>query len=195
MNKLSSVIRCLLCAGFVFLAAWTATGCSKADYEYASERAYFIFDNSIHQDKTLQTATNNMSPGVFCRIWEGSEEGSVFFYFANNQGLTSKQKAYAEEIRRTRVIGVYNKSGVIVGYGNLTSPAELYVYDSQCPNCYNSTNMANYRLTLTSDGHAVCPNCKRKYDLNSRGITTDGKKLMRYRATCSGPLGTLVVNN
>lgn len=176
-------------------AALILAGCSNTDFDYSSNRVYFVFDNSIHQDPTLQSALNPMSPGVFCRIYEGSEGGSLYFHFESNQNTSSRQKANADEIRRTRVIGVYNKSGIIVGYGNLSSPAVLYAYDAQCPNCYNETNMANFRLYINSKGIATCPKCKREYDLNNNGLTANGKKLMKYRANATGPLGVLSVNN
>ena len=169
--------------------------CSKDAFDFSNNRVYFVFDNSIHQDATLQSALNPMSPGVFCRISESSEGATVYFDFESNQGLTSRQKATADDLRRTRILGVYNKTGIIVGYGNLSSPATLYAYDSQCPNCYAETNMANYRLSINSKGMAVCSKCSRQYDLNNNGLCANGKKLMKYRATATGPLGVLSVNN
>lgn len=188
-------IRYAMRTGFLFLMAITALSCSNTDFEYASERCYLVFNNAIHQDETLQSALNPMSPGIFCRIWEGSEDGSVFFYFASNQGLNSKKKAVGEDLRRTRVIGLYNKTGIIVGYGNLSQPAELFAYDSQCRNCYEEKGTMDNLLTIDTKGFATCPKCKRRYDLNNRGITDNGKPLLRYRATCTGALGVLTVNN
>lgn len=181
--------------GWGFLFPLLLLSCSSDSFDFSSMRAYFVFDNSVHQDATLQSALNPMSPGVFCRVSEGSEGGSTYFYFESNQGLSSKQKANADDMRRTRALGIYNKTGIIVGYGNLSSPAVLYVYDSQCPNCYAETNMVDYKLALTSRGMAVCAKCKREYDLNNNGLTSNGKKLIKYRATATGPLGILSVNN
>ena len=85
---------------------------------------------------------------------------------------------------------------MIVGYGNLSSPATLYAYDSQCPECYAKTNMVSYKLSINSKGFATCTNCKREYDLNNNGICkTGGKKLIKYRATSTGALGVLSINN
>ncbi len=181
----------LILAFFLLLA----TSCAKESFDYSSLRAYFIFNNSIHQDPTLQSALNPMSPGVFCRVSEGMEQQSVYFYFESNQGLNSKQKANGDDIRTSRELGVNSRTGIIVGYGNLSSPAIFYCYDSQCPNCYYETNMANYRLTMNAKGIATCPKCKREYDLNNNGLTANGKKLIKYRATSTGPLGILSVNN
>lgn len=189
-------------ATFSFLIALSAllltASCGKSEFEYSGEQCYFVFDNSTHLDATLQSALNQASPGVFCRVSLGTEGGATVFCFDSNQGLSSKQKANAVDLRRSIILGVYNKSGIIVGYGNLNNPATLYAYDSQCPNCYYSTNSPSYRLTMTSAGHAVCGKCKREYDLNNRGIVVkgdEGRKLMRYRVTCTGALGVLSVNN
>ncbi len=173
------------------------SSCSNTDFDYSSLHAYFVFDNSQHQDATLQSALNPLSPGVFCRISEGQEGAVTYFYFESNEGLTTKQKANADDMRRTRAIGLYNKTGIIVGYGNLSSPASLYAFDSQCPNCYAETNMLNNKLVFTSNGIVSCSRCKRQYNLNNNGlcVNSDGKKLIKYRATCSGPLGILSIIN
>lgn len=185
------------CAATLAVAAGLAVvSCSDAEFDFSSERAYFIFDNSIHQDATLQSALNPMSPGVFCRISELTEGATLYFAFESNQGGSpTRSKANADDMRRTRVLGVYNKTGIIVGYGNLTSPATLYAYDSQCPNCYAQTGMAQYKLSISAKGLATCPNCHREYDLNNNGLTSSGKKLMKYRVSSTGPLGLLSVNN
>lgn len=184
--------RCLLMA----IALVMTTACDKAEFDFANEHAYFVFDNSIHQDATLQSALNPVSPGVFCRIYEQTEGSTLFFYFESNQGGTpTRQKANADDLRRTRVIGVYNKTGIIVGYSNQAIEPTLYAFDSQCPNCYRETGMAQYKLYIQSSGIAYCPKCKRQYDLNNNGITNEGKKLMKYKVNCTGPLGVLSVNN
>ncbi len=53
----------------------------------------------------------------------------------------------------------------------------------------------SHRLTMDTRGFATCPTCKRQYDLNNRGITSNGKKLLRYRGSTTGPLGVLSVSN
>ena len=173
------------------------TACSKDSFDFSSMHARFFYDNSIHQDATLQSALNSMSPGVFCRIYEGYEGSSLYFHFESNQGLASKKKATADDLRPTRILGILPSTGVVVGYGNLSSPAMLYCYDSQCPNCYAETNMANYKLAFDSRGMATCASCKREYDLNNNGLVTNGsgKKLIKYRVSTTGPLGVLSINN
>ena len=160
----------------IALCALIFAACTDADFEYASERCTFFFNNGVYQDATLQSALNPMSPGVFCNIYEGTESAG-------------------EDARRTFTLGLYNKSGIIVGFSNLSSPATLYIYDSQCPNCYYETQTMSHRLTMDTRGFATCPTCKRQYDLNNRGITSNGKKLLRYRGSTTGPLGVLSVSN
>lgn len=172
------------------------SSCSKDSFDFSSYHAFFFFDNSTHQDATLQSALNPMSPGVFCRITEETEGKTVYFRFESNQGLSSRQKADAQDMQRSRIIGLYNKTGIIVGYGSLSSPAILYAYDSQCPNCYaENPSQYNYKLSFNSKGVATCPKCKREYDLNNNGLCSNGKKLIKYRATATGPLGVLSINN
>lgn len=183
--------------GFLLLLAvlFALTSCGEADNEYASTRCYFFFDNSKYQDITLQAALNPLSPGTFCKITERTEGGRRFVYFDNNQGQSSHQELAGDDTRRTFVLGVYNKTGIIVGFGNLSSPTTLYIYDSQCPNCYNETHTLNHPLAINDRGYATCATCKREYNMNNRGITPSGKPLMRYRGNTTGPLGVLSVSN
>lgn len=172
--------------------------CSKDSFDFSSLHAFLVFDTAKHAETApLQSAMNPLSPGVFCRVSENTDGGKTFFYLESNQGLSTRTPASADDLRLTRAIGLYNRSGVIVGYGNLSSPAVFYCYDSQCPNCYAETNMCNYKLSMSSSGTATCPTCKRQYDLNNNGLCTnaDGKKLIKYRAGTTGPTGILSINN
>ena len=100
---------------FLLFVMFLVSSCSNTDFDYSSLHAYFVFDNSQHQDATLQSALNPLSPGIFCRISEGQEGTVTYFYFESNEGITTKQKANADDMRRTRAIGLYNKTGIIVG--------------------------------------------------------------------------------
>ena len=178
--------------------AFTASSCGDSEYEYSTESCYLVFDNSTHLDPTLQSAMNQLSPGVFCRITTSTESGATYFCFESNHGASSKSRADAVDLRRSIILGAYNKSGIIVGYGNLGSPATLYAYDSQCPNCYAEHGTPSYKMSMTAAGHAVCASCKREYDMNNGGIVAkgdQGKKLMRYRAVSTGTLGVLTVSS
>lgn len=179
----------------LLLLALALCACST-DNEYSKYSCYFVLDNSKHQSTVLMACMNSMSTGMFCRITE-SGSNPVRFKFESNQGGEAEYKtANAEDLKRTRILGVYN--GVIVGYGNLSSPATFYAYDNQCRNCYEETGLVRYALTMNVDGTVTCKTCKRSYDLNNGGVVTSGKSgknLIRYRASTTGPLGVLAVGN
>lgn len=169
--------------------------CGEADYEYSSYHMHFVYDNSIHLDPTLASAMNAQSPGTFCHIWKS---GDNHIYFADHRNEPTKQPLSATERMNSYIIGVYNESGIIVGFGNLDNPPLFFAYDAQCPNCYAGSKLPRYQLTIDSSGKATCKQCNRQYDLNSRGIVVKGdkgKKLERYHADTSGPNGVLTVNN
>jgi len=50
---------------------------------------------------------------------------------------------------------------------------------------------------VQANGFAFCANCRRKYNLSTGGNVAEGaqgNKLIRYRASTTGPYGLLVVN-
>ena len=174
-----------------------ATACTDSEYEYSSHQAYLLLDNSTHLDATLSSALVQLSPGIFCRIYT---KGDNYFYFESNQGLSSKSAMTAVDLQRTLILGVYNASGIIVGYGTLDYPATLYCYDNQCPNCYEQLSLPRYALTMDDTGIATCSKCSRSYNLNNGGIITEGGeegdiKLFRYRVTYTEASRILWVNN
>lgn len=181
----------------VLLCAVLLTGCG-AENEYSSWDCYFSYDNSLHLDQTLSSATNPAISGIFCKITERVQGGTKYLVFENNLGASSEQRETTEEARKNLRIGLNN--GIIVGvqnYGGFTA------YDLQCPNCVrreNNTVNPNYRLTLDTKGSGIvaCPKCGNRYDMNSGGIVVEGKKgdkgLERYRnAKTSGPNGFITV--
>ena len=176
----------------VLLAAVLMSGCGETDFEYSRYPCRFVFNNSANRSPALASAMNPLSPGVFCRI---TMKGN-YFYFSNNQGLSDEVPKTAPDQQVSIALGVYNETGIIVGYGNLNNPATFYAYDSQCPNCYGETVLPRYSLTMTSGGTAECPSCHRKYDMNNGGLVISdggGDKLIRYHASANG--GVLNVNN
>lgn len=178
----------------VLLSLFSA--CGNTEYEYSNEPCYLVFDNTASRSMKLTEAMNSVAPGTFCRI---SISGKTFVFETNTvPGKTESVNFNAIDERRTQQLGVYNGTGVIVGYGNLNNPPTFYAYDSQCPNCYKSTNLAQYALTMDTSGHAKCSKCGRTYDMNNGGIVSSGDggdKMMRYRATTTGPQGVLTVSN
>lgn len=171
------------------------------DYEYSSHRNFFTFHNETHQDPILASAMNPLSPGVYCTIRTNVVSGRYCFFFENNQGLKSSAPVWFDGIdlrlESWKHVGLNN--GLIVGYGNLENPYPFYAYDLQCPNCFNTNTLPlrSYELKISSDGFGTCSNCHRKYNLNTGGniVSGDsGKKLIRYRASCTDPYGVLGVN-
>ena len=199
-NRLHTGIATTILSLFSLLAPLTTllvtfASCGESEFEYSNHRAHFTYDNSIHLDATLASAMNPMSPGIFCRI---SRSTTAYFDFENNQNMSSRVAVNAVEQQRICELGTYNASGIIVGYGTLDSPPTFFAYDAQCPNCYEESNMPRYQLSMASDGTASCRNCKRQYDMNNGGIITNGSqgnKLIRYRASTTGPMGVLSINN
>lgn len=178
----------------LFLALLLLSSCGKT--EYSNVRVYFEFDNLVHQNLTLAPAMDPVNSSIFCRIYR-IDAGHIGI--KNNQGAESPPVMMTARERQYNIIlGLYNESGVIVGYG-FTSVGgdmhEFYAYDAQCPNCYKEFNMPRYMLTLNSDGTAYCNKCKRKYSLKNGGYTDNGEKLLRYRATSEGSFGILRINN
>jgi len=182
---------------YILLSLTLLVSCGDSEYEYSSHKCYFIFDNSQHLDPTLSSALVPLSPGTFCRIYK---KGDNYFYFESNQGLSSRSAANAVDQKRTCILGVYNESGIIVGYGTLGESGNLYAYDAQCPNCYEETGLPRYTLSMNDAGKASCGKCKRTYDMNNGGIITGGgnkndRKMIRYRAQYSEERRILTVNN
>lgn len=174
------------------LATVIFAGCGETESEYSGYPCRLVFDNSANRSPALASAMNVMSPGIFCRI---TMTGN-YFNFSTNQGLEDQVALTAIDQQVSIALGVYNGTGIIVGYGNLNNPATFYAYDSQCPNCYVENGLPRYSLSMNTDGTAECGSCHRKYDMNNGGIVSSGdggNKMMRYRAGVAG--NVLTVNN
>ncbi|MCD8210785.1 MAG: hypothetical protein LUC37_04490 [Prevotella sp.] len=168
--------------------------CGNMEYEYSSEKCYFIFDNTASRSIYLSQAMTPYS-GVFCRIYV---QGEYFKFETNTSSEAETIAMTAVDKSRTIDLGVYNSSGIIVGYGNLDYPATFYAYDYQCPNCYKVDELPQFPLTMDTSGKAKCKKCSREYDMNNGGIVSSGEggdKLMRYRASTTGTFGVLSVVN
>lgn len=178
----------------LFLLAVLLTACEDSDFTYSKYRNNFRFDNSVHNDATLNSAMNALSPGVFCRI--SYQLASKQYLFQNNQGAqtTSRINAIDEErfAKYNQSVGMNN--GLIVGYGNLAD-GEFFAYDLMCPNCYDfMSSPGNYPLTMDAAGMATCAVCHRRYNMNTGGNSLDGGKgLTRYSCNKPQPSGILSV--
>lgn len=163
-------------------------------YTFSSYPCYLVIDNSVHQDATLASAMNAMSPGVFCMVT--ADEAGKKFRFKNNLGLESAKTFNAIDQRRTRALGMNN--GLIIGYGSLDNV--LFAYDRECPNCFDpsAVPVRTKPLSLGQDGYATCQVCHRRYNMNSGGFCeSEGglKPLTRYHVSTTGPFGVLSIGN
>lgn len=190
----------MMVMGVAVMAVLSLASCAGDDYTYSNFHCNLYIDNSTHQDATLASAMNPMSPGVFCKISYDAPTRS--YAFSSNQGQASKSPFDAKDTQRGNSGRMGMNNGLIVGYGNL-SVADVggyafYAYDAQCPNCFDYTSipLRNYPVAMTSAGMAVCANCKRQYNMNTGGNCSNntGEGLTLYRATTTGALGTLFVN-
>ncbi len=179
-------------AAFCGVACAVAAFSGCADAEYSGYACRLVINNLNVNNMTLASAMTAASPGVFCRI---SKQGTTRFMFESNQGgVPTYALLNAIDQNSNWVIGIYN--GIIVGFGNLDGT--FHAYDNQCPNCYPSTGLPRYALSLGVDGKATCKSCKRVYDMNNNGLLVSGdqgKGLIKYRAATTGPFGVLSVYN
>lgn len=184
---------CKACAYMLVVCVVLLASCSDG-YTFTSYPCHVVIDNSIHQDATLATSMNAASPGVFCTV--SVDEARRQYRFTNNAGLISACPFTAVDLRMTRDVGM--NGAVIVGYGTLTSV--FYAYDRECPACFSpdALPVRSRPLTVSGTGVAECPVCHRRYDLNTGGnCTSEGGAagMTRYRASTTGPYGTLAVGN
>lgn len=180
---------------FLFTSSFLLSSCT-AEQEFTTWPCRFVYDNSIHLDQTLATATNPAITGIFCKITERVQGGTKYLVFENNQGLSSEQRETAEDLRMNLRLGL--NGGIIVGFSHFSGFAG---YDIQCPNCVrkeNNRTNPNYRVNMDSKGIATCSKCKKQYDMNNGGLIINGeegdKGLERYRnAQTTGPQGTTTI--
>ncbi len=180
---------------FLLTTLFLFTRCGDVGYTYSDYHCNFSFDNSTHLDPTLASAMNSVSTGIFCRISYTLRSGGVkYFVFRNSNGDSSETifNAIDERMESQKHLGMAyndaNNNGIIVGYS--VYDGQFLAYDLQCPKCYNmnAIPMRTYPLNLKPAGIAECNNCKLTFDLNN-----SGNGLTRYRATTTGPQGSLHV--
>lgn len=172
------------------------TSCGEdVGYTYSSYHCNLTIDNSTHQDPTLGSAMNALSPGIFCKIGFDSN-GADKFVFTNNQGQSTTTPFNAIDERLESQLHIGLNQGVYVGFGNLDNPATFYAYDAECPNCFSATALPlrSYQISVSQTGIATCSRCKRTYNMNTGGNILSGetgKPLTQYRATTTGAYGLL----
>ena len=187
------LIQVLIALAFILISA-----CKGENFTYSNFHCNLYIDNRTHQDHTLASSMNSMSPGVFCVI--KYLPNRTAYSFSSNQRLTSISNFDAKDTERGNGTRIGMNNGLIVGYANLSddgSGYRFYAFDIQCPVCfnYNAIPMRSFPLSLNSNGIATCNNCRRQFNLNTGGncINNTGQ-MTTYRATTTGPLGVLFIN-
>lgn len=168
------------------------SSCGDVTEEYSRRPCRVIIENI--NDPTLNSALNQMAPGVFCMIQQTQKGGAINYHCTSNQGLESDIPWTELDRRRNPIVGL--NDGIIVGFGSLDQT--FFAYDRECPNCFDpdAIPVKSKPLRMTNIGHAICDICKREYDMNSRGIVVKGepgKKMTRFHAHTTGPNGALIV--
>ena len=159
--------------------------------EYTTHVASFRFDFQYgHTQSYLYAALN--STNYFCFLSTNPIDGG-FDLVTEAYGNKEKNVEHVTEAvlnRSGRALGLNNS--LIVGRSSFQN-GELYVFDRQCPNCFNETNNKNFALKFKDSQNVYCDRCKRVYGLLNAGVVVSDSfqhstndKLFRYRATYSG---------
>ena len=177
---------------FLFVVCLCLVGC-KGDVvdEYCSHTASFRFDFQYgHTQSYLYAAVN--SPDYFVFVSTNPIDGGfdLITEAYGNKEVSVEHVTEAVLTRNGRALGLNN--GLIVGRSSLQN-GELYVFDRQCPNCFNETSQKKYALKFQNSANVICDRCKRVYGLLNGGVVVAdeighdvNEKLFRYRATYSG---------
>lgn len=177
---------------FLFAVCLCLVGCKgEVVDEYCHHTARFRFDFQIgHTQSYLYAALTSSDYFVFVST-KPIDGGFVLVSEAyGNKEVNEEVVTEAVLTKNERLLGLNN--GLIVGRSSLQN-GELYVFDRQCPNCFNETSQKNYPLKFQSSFNVICDRCKRVYGLLNGGVVVAdengheaNEKLFRYHAAYSG---------
>lgn len=181
---------CYLLTLHILLAACT----TDIVGEYSSHQAYYVMDFQYgHTASYLSGALALNSVNSFCMISVSTQnlDGSTTPYklYSMMYGTTTQEEVVTERplTGSMRQLGLNN--GLIVGRSSFQN-GELYVFDRQCPNCFNAYHYANnYAVNFKDANNVECANCHRTYGLLNGGVVVagdSGEKLFRYHASYVG---------
>lgn len=159
--------------------------------EYTNHQAYFYMDFSYGHTATYLSEALN-STNVFTVITASdASRNAPYTLSCEMYGVSKKSETISESIltQAPRQLGIDGK-GLIVGRSSFQD-GELYVFDRQCPNCWNANNHSNYLLSFSDAHNMVCNTCHRTYGLLNGGVVVSGdsgEKLFRYYASYSNQL-------
>ena len=161
--------------------------------EYSSHQAYYVMDIQYHTASYLSGALALNSVNSFCMISVSPQnvDGSTttpYKLYSMMYGTTTQEEVVSEIMLTgpRRKLGLNN--GLIVGRSSFQN-GELYVFDRQCPNCFNAYHYTNYAVNFKDANNVECANCHRTYGLLNGGVVVagdSGEKLFRYHATYVG---------
>ena len=141
--------------------------------QYSIYRANFMFDKSIHPYIQVN------SYGQFICVKRGS---AGQYKLTDATGRT--QTVNIPQIQMQTNPFHYGLGGLIIGTP-MNCDGSIWAYDWACPTCDSQRYRVEIDYTM---GHATCPRCATKFDLNSSGIAIEGESrpLWRYRVYDNG---------
>ena len=156
---------------FTTLLAFAAC---EGDNPYSSYHANVVFDGTIYPYNQAR------SYGQFICIRQGANIGE----YKVTDAMGKTQTVSIPQIHLQQGKFYYGLGGLIIGTPTM-GDGNLCAYDWACPSC----DIARYRVEIDyTMGHATCPRCATKFDLNSSGIAIEGESrpLWRYRVYDNG---------
>lgn len=159
--------------------------------EYCNHTARFRFDFQWgHTQSYLYAALNSPDYFVFVSTNPINVGYDLITEAYGNKETSVEHIIEAVLTKEPRALGLNN--GLIVGRSSIQN-GDLYVFDRQCPNCFNETNQKNFLLKFKDSQHVYCDRCKRVYGLLNGGVVEGDSighdasvMLFRYRASNSG---------
>ena len=162
------------------LSTTILTGCED-ESPYSGYRVNFSFDSTIHPYNQAR------SHGQFICIRKGANGGQ----YRLTDALGNETTVNIPQIQLQQSPFYYGLGGLIIGTP-MSMDGNLWAFDWACPNC----DLASKRVKIDRElGHATCPECGVKFDLNSGGIAIEGKSRPMWHYRIFGPDNGLVIQN
>ena len=178
---------------FLLVVCLCLVGCKgELVDEYCHHEARFRIDFQGHTQSYLYAAltSTNYFSFVTTQLISGGPEYNLITEVYGNKEPNVEPITESILTKNGRALGLNN--GLIVGRSSFQNN-ELYVFDRQCPNCFNETSQKKYALKFQNSANVICDRCKRVYGLLNGGVVVAdeighdvNEKLFRYRATFSG---------
>ena len=156
------------------------TGCDS-ESPYSSYRVNFVFDATIHPYYQAK------SPGQFICVRKGANIGQYRLVDA----LGKQTTVNIPQLQLQQSPFYYGLGGLIIGTP-MARDGNMWAFDWACPNCEKASSRLNLDRIL---GHATCPTCGVKFDLNSGGIAIEGKSRQMWEYRIFGTDNSLLIQN